>query len=159
MWQKLWQLLCKLFRCRWGGPWLLLCCALFSLATLLPDPFCCCFYLNSKEFFLWFVYFSLQSFCFFLLFCFLQFTTSAFHLLSAFAGVTEQCCSRLSVLWAVVIWEREKGLVMYDGERPDHLAAVCWLCRRMKLSVHILVWPFPCSGWKSQSVISMCFCF
>lgn len=109
VWQKLWQLLCKLFRCRWGGPWLLLCCALLSLATLLPDPFCCCFHLNSKEFFLWFVYFSLQSFCFFFLFCFLQFTTSAFHLLSAFAGVIEQCCLKLSVLWAVVIWE--KGLV------------------------------------------------
>lgn len=94
---------------------------------------------------------------FFLLFCFLQFMPAAFRLLSAFAAVR----AVLSV-WDWVYWEqwsfgkREKKKLIYEGERTVQVAAFCGLCRRMKLNLHILVWPFFCLGCKSQSIISVC---
>lgn len=80
------------------------------------------------------------------------------------ASQNSAVCLPLSVLWKVVlcreeVCKRRREQSVYAGERTDHPAAACWLCRRMKINLCILVWPFPCAGWKSQLLIPMCFCF
>lgn len=157
VWQQLWESFCKLSQCR-CSLWLHLCHGLFFAVTLLLEPLYCCFYLHSKQiFYALFIFLLINSaFSSVLLSSIYDcYISSAVWICWWYRVVLSVCC------WVHCekVWERKKGQAVCEGERTDHLAAACWLCRTMKINLHILVWPFPCAGWKSQSLISMCFCF